>query len=70
MDYPKELAQAGGRHTAARSDLERVEAERDRLIRRAHRQGKLSTRTIAAHVGVSHQRVAQIVKGNASAGDV
>lgn len=54
------LTQAAERVQEARSNLSKLEAERDELIRSAHASG-LSLRKIAAEAGVSFGRVAQIV---------
>lgn len=61
MDYAAELARLGHEHAKARSEAAKVEAARDLVIRKAHRHGAMSIRTIAGLVGVSHQRVAQIL---------
>lgn len=62
MDFARQLAEIGAKHSRAHDELRAVEAERDDLIRRAHRQGQMSTRAIATAVGMSHQRVGQIVQ--------
>jgi hypothetical protein len=61
-DYPAQLAAVGRRHGEARSALRSVEEERDYWIRSAHQHGGLSVRDIAGLVGMSHQRVGQIIQ--------
>lgn len=63
MDYAKELAKLSKHHEDARAKVAAVERERDDLIRAAHHQGKMTMRDIASYVGVSHQRVVQILNG-------
>lgn len=61
MGYPAELHRVAAAHGEAKAALAQAEAERDYLIRQAHRDGKMTIRDIAGHAGMSHQRVAQIV---------
>ncbi len=64
MSYPDLLKAAARRHTDARLAARRAEARRDDLIRRAHGQGRMSTREIAVLVGLSFQRVAAVIAGD------
>ena len=64
MNYERELIQAGRRSAQARAAAAQAEGERDLLIRQANYQGGLSVRDISAAVGISHQRVAQIINAN------
>jgi hypothetical protein len=59
-DHTEALRIAEGGVRDARAHLANAEGWRDDAIRKAHRDG-MTTRAIAEHVGVSHQRVAQIV---------
>lgn len=63
----KALADAQARYekefTAHTAAIEKARAERDAVIRRAHRSG-MTMRAIGDAVGMSHQRVAQIVWGD------
>lgn len=54
--YEKEFSA----HTAA---IEKARAERDTAIRKAHRSG-MTMRAIGDAIGMSHQRIAQIVWGD------
>jgi hypothetical protein len=55
------LRKAEARYQRAFAAWEAAQRQRDDAIREAHAQG-LTTRAIAQHVSVSHQRVAQVVK--------
>lgn len=61
MNALDSLRSAEARHQRAFVRLEEAQRERDAAIREAHAEG-MTTRAIAEHVGVSHQRVAQVVK--------
>lgn len=50
--------------TELRSAMDRARAERDAAFRTAHKEG-MTMRVIGEVVGMSHQRVAQIVWGGA-----
>ena len=56
-----QLSNAVGVRRRAEADAEASRDALDRAIMRAHRRG-ISYRDIAARTGMSHQRVAQIVK--------
>ncbi len=64
MNYERELIQVGRKSAEARTAAARAESERDLLIRQASYHGGLSVRDISAAVGVSHQRVAQIINAH------
>jgi hypothetical protein len=64
MNYQEQLIQVGQKSAQARAVAARVESERDLLIRQANYHGRLSVRDISAAVGISHQRVAQIITAN------
>jgi DNA-directed RNA polymerase specialized sigma24 family protein len=55
----KRLGEAGERY---RIESERLITDRDEAIRQAHRDG-LTYKEIAEAVGLSFQRVAQVIKG-------
>lgn len=55
------LRKAEARYQRAFVVLETAQRERDEAIRTAHGDG-MTTRAIAQHVSVSHQRVAQVIK--------
>ena len=57
----KPLRAAEARYQRAHAALKQAEEARNDAIRSAHADG-MTTRSIAEHVSVSHQRVAQIVK--------
>jgi hypothetical protein len=61
MNYQGQLIQAGRKSARARTLAAQAESERDLLIRQANYHGRLSVRDISAAVGISHQRVAQII---------
>lgn len=61
MDYHAALVEAGRIHGEAASAMTATEAHRDYMIRAAHVHGHLTVREIAGAVGISHQRVGQIV---------
>lgn len=61
MNYELELLAAGRQAALARAQANKAEAERDGLIRRASFHGRMTVRAISRAVGISHQRVAQIV---------
>jgi hypothetical protein len=64
MNYQAQLIQVGQKSAQARALAAQVESERDLLIRQANYHGRLSIREISAAVGISHQRVAQIIAAN------
>lgn len=64
MNFISELRAAAGRHAQARMAAGFAEAERDALIRRAHREGGLSAREMAEPLGLSFQRVAVVIAGD------
>jgi len=61
MNPIRNLELAEARYQRASLQLTYAQQERDDAIREAHKAG-LTTRAIAQHVSVSHQRVAQVVK--------
>jgi hypothetical protein len=61
MTTQDSLRRAEARYQRASSASEAARLDREAAIREAAQT--MSTRKIAAHVSVSHQRVAQIVKG-------
>ena len=61
MNYKQELFEVGRKSAQARATAAQVESERDWMIRQANYHGGLSIRDISAAVGISHQRVAQII---------
>jgi hypothetical protein len=69
MNYVDSLRKAARAHSTARAEAALREAQRDDLIRKAHRAGGLSTREIAESVGLSFQRVATIVAGEQDRAD-
>lgn len=64
MNFRHGLEAAARRFSDARAAAAVEEARRDDLIRRAHREGRMSTREIAQAVGLSFQRVATVVAGD------
>jgi hypothetical protein len=64
MNYSDRLIQVGRKSAEARVRAARAEGERDLLIRQASYHGRLSVREISAAVGISHQRVAQIISAD------
>jgi hypothetical protein len=69
MNYVASLRTTARAHSTARTEAALREAQRDDLIRQAHRTGGLSTREIAEAVGLSFQRVAAIVAGEKDRAD-
>jgi hypothetical protein len=61
MELEEQLRQAGEQHNRLAAELEEAAARRDELIRAAG--GRLTRRKIAQLVGISFQRVDQIVRG-------
>lgn len=61
MNYERALLEAGNSFVRARAVAAQAESERDLTIRQANYHGGLSVREISAAVGISHQRVAQII---------
>jgi hypothetical protein len=61
MNYQDELVSVGRKAAQARAAAAQAESERDLMIRQANYHGGLSVRDISAAVGISHQRVAQII---------
>lgn len=61
MNYPGELAAVSRQAGQARAALRAADATRDDTIRLASVHGRMTVRDIAGHVGMSHQRVAQII---------
>ena len=61
MNYDEQLAAAGAKSVRARAAADQADAERDYVIRAANYHGRLSARQISGLVGISHQRVAQII---------
>lgn len=61
MNYQEQLIQVGRKSARARTLAAEAESERDLVIRQANYHGRLSVRDISAAVGISHQRVAQII---------
>jgi hypothetical protein len=61
MSTREALRKAEARYQRVFAALEAAQRERDEAIREAH-AGGMTTRAIAEHVSVSHQRVAQLVK--------
>lgn len=57
----RELQIAARAYKRAEEKLEAARAIRDDAIRDAHAEG-MSLRAIASHVGIAHQRVAQILE--------
>jgi len=64
MNYVQELATAGAKASRARLAANQAESERDSIIRQANYHGGMSVRDISGRVGISHQRVAQIISAN------
>jgi hypothetical protein len=64
MDYIDALEQAGRRAARARAAARQADAERDYAIRAANYHGRMSAREISGHVGISSQRVAQIINSD------
>jgi hypothetical protein len=62
MNYVNALVEVGKRAARARVVANQIESERDSLIRRANYHGGMSVRDIGGWVGISHQRVAQIIQ--------
>jgi hypothetical protein len=61
MNYQQALLEVGRKAAQARASAAQADAERDWMIRQANYHGGLSAREISAAVGISHQRVAQII---------
>lgn len=61
MNYAAELEKAGLNAGRARAALRAADAVRDHAIRQASSHARMTAREIAGHVGMSHQRVQQIV---------
>ena len=64
MNYEGELVASGVRAATARAAASQAEAERDLVIRQASYHGGMTIRAISGAVGVSHQRVAQIINND------
>lgn len=64
MNYRKQLRDAGRDAERARDRLRAAEEQRDYWIRQAYRHARLPARLIAGDVGISPQRVGQIVSGS------
>jgi hypothetical protein len=61
MNYQDGLVSVGRKAAQARAAAAQAQSERDLMIRQANYHGGLSVRDISAAVGISHQRVAQII---------
>ncbi len=61
-DYVSPLIEAGAKCGRATAELRQAEAEREIAIRHAATHGGMTLREISGHVGISFQRVAQILK--------
>jgi DNA-directed RNA polymerase specialized sigma subunit len=59
-----EIRKAGRRHASARARLAKAEADRDRVIREVYARGNVKHTEIADAIGVSFQRVSQILAKN------
>jgi hypothetical protein len=64
MNYDSALVEVGRKAAEAHARSLQADAERDLLIRQANYHGGLSSRAISGLVGISHQRVAQVIKAN------
>ena len=62
--YERQLIEVGHTSARARVAASQAESERDLLIRQASYHGGLSVRDISAAVGISHQRVTQIINAD------
>jgi hypothetical protein len=67
MNYEARLVSAAKVAGDARHALGLAEEERDRAIRDASQHGRLTAREIASHVGLSPQRVAQVIAAASAA---
>jgi len=63
VNFPVELRRAKGDVGRARRDLASTEANRDKLICDAYAKGALSVLQIAENVGLTRQRVSEIIAG-------
>lgn len=64
MNYSLVLAAAGEKAARTRAAAAHADSERDFVIRQANYHGGMSARDISGWVGISHQRVAQIINTN------
>jgi hypothetical protein len=64
MNHVDRLVQAGTKAGQARARVTQAERERDLVVRQANYHGGMSAREISGWVGISHQRVTQIINND------